>query len=62
MINKYLYVYRYDVSLYLELQRLQDFQIDDLKRYYEAIDRNVDSNEELHGNFKKFDLIIFFFK
>jgi hypothetical protein len=60
VINKYLYVYRYDVSLYLELQRLQDFQIDDLKRYYEAIDRNIDSDEELRGNRKiRFDDFLF---
>jgi len=43
-------IYRYDISLYLELKRLQDFEIDDLKRYYEVIDKNVDINEELHGN------------
>jgi hypothetical protein len=35
---------------------LQDFEIDDLKRYYEAIDRNIDSDEELRGNRKiRFD-------
>ncbi|CAF2532279.1 unnamed protein product [Rotaria sp. Silwood2] len=38
----------YNISLYLELKRLRDFDIDDLKRYYEAIDKNVDTNEELH--------------
>jgi len=43
-------VYSYDISLYLELKRLQDFEIDDLKRYYEVIDKNIDINEELHGN------------
>ncbi|CAF0795077.1 unnamed protein product [Rotaria sordida] len=38
----------YDISLYLELKRLRDFDMDDLKRYYEAIDKNIDTNEELH--------------
>jgi hypothetical protein len=28
---------------------LEEFQTDDLKRYYDAIDKNVDINEELHG-------------
>jgi hypothetical protein len=38
------------MSLYLQLKRLRDFQVDDLKRYYEAIDQNIDINAELHGN------------
>ena len=58
MIDKYLYIYSYEILLYLELKRLRDFEINDLKRYYEAIDKNIDSNEELHGN-KKSNLIVF---
>ncbi len=55
-------IYSYEILLYLELKRLRDFEIDDLKRYYEAIDRNIDSNEELHG-IQISDLInCFFFK
>jgi hypothetical protein len=32
---------------------LEEFKIDDLKRYYETIDRNIDINEELHGSSNK---------
>ncbi len=32
---------------------MEEFKIDDLKRYYEAIDRNIDINEELHGSSNK---------
>jgi hypothetical protein len=45
----FLCIQRYEVSLYLELKRLDEFKIDDLKRYYEAIDKNIDINEEIHG-------------
>jgi hypothetical protein len=45
----FLCIQRYEVSLYLELKRLEEFKIDDLKRYYEAIDKNIDINEEIHG-------------
>ncbi|CAF0756222.1 unnamed protein product [Rotaria sp. Silwood1] len=38
----------YNISLFLELKRLRDFDVEDLKRYYEAIDRSVDTNEEIH--------------
>ncbi|CAF1436903.1 unnamed protein product [Adineta steineri] len=37
----------YDISLNLVLKRLRDFDIDDLKRYYQAIDKSIDSDEEI---------------
>jgi hypothetical protein len=46
------YICSYEILLYLELKRLRDFDIDDLKRYYEIIDKSIDSNEEIHGNEK----------
>lgn len=47
---------RYEISLYLEVKRLEKFDNDDLKRYYQAIDENIDNDEELHGmHSKKFD-------
>ena len=42
-------VSRRRISLSLQLKRLHEFSVDDLKRYYEAVDRNVDVNDELHG-------------
>ncbi|CAF3790448.1 unnamed protein product [Rotaria socialis] len=35
-----------DISLYLELKRLQEFDQNDLKRYYEAIDKSIDTKTE----------------
>lgn len=40
---------RYEISLYLELKHLARFAANDLKRYYQAIDQNIDNDEELHG-------------
>ncbi|UJR35729.1 hypothetical protein I4U23_028479 [Adineta vaga] len=37
----------YEISLYLELKRLRDFNNDDLKRYCQAIDNNINRNEEV---------------
>ncbi|CAF3877017.1 unnamed protein product [Rotaria magnacalcarata] len=36
----------YDISVYLALKRLQEFDQNDLKRYYEAIDKSIDNNPE----------------
>ena len=44
---------RHEISLYLELKRLEQFERTDLKRYYQAIDENIDSDEELHGRNRK---------
>ena len=40
---------RYEISLYLELKRLERFDRNDLKRYYQVIDQNIDNDEEFHG-------------
>ena len=42
-------VFRRRISVFLQLKRLQEFSIDDMKRYYEAVDDNVDVNDELRG-------------
>lgn len=40
---------RYEICLYVELKRLQRFDTNDLKRYFQVIDQNIDNDEELHG-------------
>ncbi|CAF1354733.1 unnamed protein product [Adineta ricciae] len=37
----------YEISLFLELKRLRDFEDDDLRRYYQTIDSTVDQDEEV---------------